>query len=268
MARFPRLLRRNRKKQDTTPDINTHIEESRMGIFEHLAELQKRMVRIFIGLLIGTTIGFFFAGDALDFMRQPYCQIVEQPVDCQLVTLGPTGGIIAYFRIALMIGTILAIPIITYQIMMFVIPGLTKKERRYILGSLPAITGLFLIGTVFAWTILMPPALGFLEGFQPTLFKPEWTADLYLSFVTSLIFWMGVAFEMPLIFFILALIGIVNTKLLRNNWRFAVVGASIAAALITPTIDPVNMFLVMAPLLGLYVASIILVAIAGRITRA
>jgi sec-independent protein translocase protein TatC len=111
----------------------------------------------------------------------------------------------------------------------------------------------------------MPPALGFLQGFQPTLFKPEWTADLYLSFITSLIFWMGVAFETPLIFFVLALLGLVSAGALARNWRVAVVGSSVAAAMITPTVDPVNMILVMGPLMTLYLLSILLVYVGRRI---
>ncbi|PJF33401.1 MAG: twin-arginine translocase subunit TatC, partial [Phototrophicales bacterium] len=119
---------------------------------------------------------------------------------------------------------------------------------------------------LFSWFVLMPPALGFLEGFQPTIFEPEWTADLYLSFVTSLIFWMGVAFQTPLVFFLVSLLGLVSARTLITQWRIAVIGASIAAALITPTIDPVNMFLVMAPLLTLYALSIILVYIGRKIS--
>jgi sec-independent protein translocase protein TatC len=136
-----------------------------------------------------------------------------------------------------------------------------------VLMSLPAVTLLFLVGTAFSWFILMPPALGFLEGFQQNLFRSEWTADLYLSFVTSLIFWMGVAFETPLVFFVLGLLGLVSAMPLIRNWRVAIVGAAVAAAFITPTVDPVNMALVMGPLLALYLMSIGLVFIARRIAR-
>ncbi len=164
-----------------------------------------------------------------------------------------------------MLGAMIAIPVLTYQILMFVVPGLTRRERRYVLLALPIITLLFVVGAAFAWFILMPPALGFLQGFQPTLFKPEWTADLYLSFITSLIFWMGVAFETPLIFFVLALLGLVSAGALARNWRVAVVGSSVAAAMITPTVDPVNMILVMGPLMTLYLLSILLVYVGRRI---
>src|SRR5690606_24683741 len=120
---------------------------------------------------------------------------------------------------------------------------------------------------VFAWYLLIPPALDFLANFQSQIFMVEWTADGYLGFVTSLLFWMGVAFETPLVFFVISVLGFVTARTLLNNWRIAIVGASIAAAMITPTIDPVNMFLVMAPLLTLYLLSILLVVVGSRINR-
>ncbi len=240
-------------------------EELRMGFFEHLGELRDRLIKAVISLVIGTVVGFGLSGPALEVLQEPYCAIRELG-QCELLIIDPTGTIMVFFRVALMIGGILSIPMITYQLLMFILPGLTPREKRYVLFSIPATTVLFLIGTLFSWYVLMPPALGFLEGFQPTVFKPEWTADLYLSFVTSLIFWMGVAFQTPLVFFLISLLGFVSAGTLVRQWRVAVVGASIAAALITPTIDPVNMFLVMAPLLTLYAMSIVLVFIGRRIS--
>jgi len=239
--------------------------ELQMGLLEHLAELRDRMVRAVLALLIGTVIGFFFATQGLQLLQQPYCQLVESPELCRFQLIGPTDGVIVYLQVALLMGGVLSIPLVTYQIVMFVFPGLTKRERRYVLLALPGISILFVVGVLFAWLILLPPALGFLEGFQAQLFKPEWTADLYMNFVLSLVFWMGVAFEIPLVFFVLSLLGVIRAGTLARNWRIAVVGSSVAAALITPTIDPVNMFLVMGPLLGLYALSIVLVAIGNRI---
>ncbi|MCY4538279.1 MAG: twin-arginine translocase subunit TatC [Chloroflexi bacterium] len=239
--------------------------ELRMGFFEHLDELRHRLTRAVISLVVGTGVGFFITDRALDILREPFCRIPTVD-NCELTILDPTGTIIVYFRVALMIGGILSIPMVTYQIMMFILPGLTRKEKRYVVASIPATTALFLIGTVFSWYVLLPPALGFLNNFQPHIFEPEWTADLYLSFVTSLIFWMGVAFQTPLVFFLISLLGFVNSATLIRQWRVAVIGASIAAALITPTIDPVNMFLVMAPLLTLYALSIVLVYFGHRIS--
>ena len=232
--------------------------ELRMGFFEHLDELRQRLTKAVIALVAGTAIGVFLAQPALKLLQEPYCRIPTVD-NCELVILDPTGNILIYFKVALMIGGILSIPMVTYQMLMFILPGLTRKERRYVLLSIPATTALFVIGVFFAWRILMPPALGFLNEFQAEIFEPEWTADGYISFVTSLLFWMGVAFQTPLIFFLISLLGMVSASTLIRQWRIAIVGASIAAAFITPTIDPVNMFLVMAPLLALYCLSIILV---------
>lgn len=237
----------------------------RMGFFDHLTELRNRFLISFLSIAVTTSLGMLVAGPMLEFLMQPYIRLYPDE-GRELVILGPTGGIVSFFRVALMIGGILAIPVITYQILRFVVPGLTKKERRYLFLSLPPITGLFLIGVFFAWLVLMPPAIRFLEGFQEDLFRSEWTADQYLAFVTAILFWMGVAFETPLVFFVLSLLGFVSPRTLVENWRFAVVGAAIAAALITPTVDPVNMFLVMFPLLALYLFSIFLVMIGRRIS--
>lgn len=231
--------------------------ERHMGLLDHLYELRDRLAKAFIALVVGTLIGLFIGEPVLKYLQTPYGRA--------FAVLGPTGGVVAYFRVSLLIGAIISIPIVTYQIMMFVIPGLTPREKRVVLYSLPAIVGLFAVGVLFSWFILIPPALDFLETFASDIFRAEWTADQYLGFVTSLIFWMGVAFEIPLIFFVLGLIGLVGPRNLLNSWRFAVVGSAIAAALITPTVDPVNMMLVMGPLLALFVASILLVGIGNRI---
>jgi len=256
LLKLPLPTRRQIEKSPSAPLV-PQSNELRMGFFEHLNELRGRLMRSFLAVVLGTLVGLITASEVLHYLIRPYAD--------QLSVLGPTGGVVAYFRVSLLVGGIIAIPMITYQVLMFVIPGLTKKEKRTVFLSLPAITGLFLIGVAFSWFVLIPPAISFLNGFEPDLFKSEWTADNYLSFVTSLLFWMGVAFETPLVFFILSLMGLVGARVLIKNWRVAIVGAAVASALITPTVDPVNMSLVMGPLLVLYLLSIILVMVGSRI---
>jgi sec-independent protein translocase protein TatC len=265
-----------RKKSPSSPDDappETATEEvnpalyadgAEMGFLEHLDELRISMFRAAIALVLGTTFGVLVAAPVLEYLIEPYSALYPEQ-GRELLVLGPTGGVVIYFKVGLMLGGIFASPIMTYNLLMFILPALTVKQVRYVQWSMPAIGGLFITGVLFAWFVLIPPAITFLEGFQEDIFRPEWTAGQYISFVTSLLFWMGVAFEIPLIFFVLSLLGLVKSRTLIRNWRGAIVGASIAAAVITPTVDPVNMSLVMGPLLALYVASIVLVSIGRRI---
>jgi len=250
---------------DVQPPSTTFASEgdgAQMGFFDHLGELRDRMLRVVIFLVIALIAMSFFTEPLLIYLLSP-CEAPEGAV-CQLQVLSPTGTIVAYFRVALMSAAILVVPYATYQLMMFILPGLTDKERRIVLTAIPVTTLLFLCGVAFAWFILVPAALPFLQNFLGDVFEPEWTADEYIAFLTALLFWMGVAFEMPVIFFVLARLGIIGPGLLMRNWRLAVVLITIAAALITPTVDPFNMLLVVAPLLVLYVISIFLTAIAYR----
>lgn len=256
-----KLSRRREALPPSEPELDPVEDghELRMSLLEHLDELRQRLLKAAIGLIVGTAVGVLFANQAYQFLLAPYGQ--------RLQIIDPTGSVTNFFRVALLIGAILAIPMITYQVMAFVLPGLTRRERRVVFMALPAITLLFVVGATFSWYLLIPPALNFLAEFQADIFFVEWTADGYLGFVTSLIFWMGVAFETPLVFFVFAFLGFVTPRALIKNWRFAIIGAAAAAAFITPTIDPVNMFLVMAPLLVLYLLSILMVAVGNRVGK-
>lgn len=228
----------------------------RMEFWDHVNDLRKRLTWALLALALGAVVGMMIGTPVMEFLVAPY--------GSRLQALGPTEPVVAYFRVSLMIGAIIALPMVTYQLLAFILPGLKESERRLILWSLLPVTLLFVVGIAFAWGVLIPAALDFLENFAPTLFKPEWTADLYLSFVTSLVFWMGVAFQTPLIFFVLSVMGVVQAKTLREGWRVAVVASAVIAALITPTVDPVNMALVMGPLLTLYLLSIFLAGFGYR----
>jgi sec-independent protein translocase protein TatC len=234
--------------------LSGDVDETPQSLLDHLNELRIRLFRAIIALVLGVLASAVFTSRILKYLIKPY--------GSELQVLGPTESVVMYFRVALLAGAILAIPYITYQLFMFIAPGLTRKEKRYIYLALPATTGLFLTGIAFAWFIMVPTALGFLQDFESDIFRAEWTAERYIAFLTSLLFWIGVAFEMPVVVFVLARLGIVGPRPLIRNWRLAVVLSTIAAALITPTVDPFNMLLVVAPLLALYAVSIGLAAVA------
>src|SRR5262249_26087131 len=132
-------------------------EGARMSFFEHLDELRQRVFKAVLALVVCSGVGVAVATPVLEYLQKPYGQ--------QFLIIEPTGGVVEYFRVALLVGGILSIPVITYQLLMFVVPGLTHKERRYLLYSIPPITVLFLVGVAFAWFILIPPALSFLSNF-------------------------------------------------------------------------------------------------------
>jgi sec-independent protein translocase protein TatC len=221
-----------------------------MPLMGHLRELRNVLIKCAIALAVTTTISFAFTTQILQFLIAPYGSILE--------TIDPTENVTTYFRVALVSGAVLAMPLLIYFIWSFIAPGLEAREKRYVRYVVPGATFLFLLGVTFAWGLMLPAAIGFLSTFEPTIFKTSWRAAAYIPFVTSLLFWIGVAFELPLVIFFLAKLKVVTARKLLSWWRFAVVGAAIVAALITPTVDPFNMALVMAPLVFLYFLSIAL----------
>jgi sec-independent protein translocase protein TatC len=133
---------------------------------------------------------------------------------------------------------------------------LEKHEIKYIGLTIPVAVLLFFTGVAFAWYIMAPAAVGFLSTWQPDIFVQEWRSRNYIPFITSLLFWIGVSFETPLVISILSKMGIVSPRFLIKQWRFAIIIIAIVSAIITPTVDPFNMFLVMLPLIVLYGISI------------
>ena len=225
-----------------------------MGVFEHIDEFRNRLIKAAVVLAITSLLTSVFAGDIIKFLIQPY--------GAKLQTLGPTENVITYFRVALLSGTALAMPVIIYQLLAFVVPGLTRAERRWIIMGMPFATLLFAAGILFAWYVMVPAAVSFLANFRSDLFLNEWTAREYISFVVSVAFWIGLSFQTPLVTFILAKVGLVTPGFPARNWRFAVVIVAVVAAIITPTVDPFNMALLMLPLLALYGLSIVLTMLA------
>lgn len=234
------------------PSKDSIVEQlaGQMTLLEHLEELRDRLIRSAIAVFVCTFIAAAFTNQILTLLITPYGE--------KLQILGPTEGIAIFFRVALTAGLVLAMPYLVYQFLMFILPGLEENEKRYVRWGVPVATLLFLVGVAFAWFILVPTAIGFLSTFQEDIFRAEWQSKQYIPFVTSIVFWIGVSFETPLILFIMTKVGLVTPKFLMKQWRFAVIIIAIIAAMITPTVDPFNMALVMLPLFALYGLSILL----------
>jgi sec-independent protein translocase protein TatC len=230
--------------------------EQREALLVHISHLRQRLIMALAGLAVATAVSFTFSGRLLAFLIAPYGE--------QLQLLGPTEGIEIYFKVSLMVGGILAMPYMLYQLWLFIKPGLEEKERRLVYFFVPTATLLFLAGVAFTWYVLLPAAIMFLSGFLPDVFFAEWRAREYISFTTRFLFWIGVSFEMPLIIYFFARTGLVTGQLLREQWRVAVVLIAVLAAMVTPSVDPITMLLAMGPLLVLYVISILTAQLGQR----
>jgi sec-independent protein translocase protein TatC len=222
---------------------------------EHLKELRQRLVWAVLALLITTGISFVFAKQVLVFMIAPMGDTMPQ-------ALKPTESLGNYMKVALICGVTLAMPVIVYQLGRFLAPGLTKQEKRWLYLLVPGATISFVAGAAFAYFVMLPTAIPFLQGFMSDIIEQSWAIGEYLSFVTSLVFWIGLAFELPLFVFFLAKLGIISPEMLTKNRKYAYLGIAVVAAIITPTVDPLNMLLVMGPLMVLYELGVILAKLA------
>jgi sec-independent protein translocase protein TatC len=229
------------------------------GIFEHINDLRKHIFRALIFLIITTSISFIYTAQIIDFLAKPVGGLQK------LVAIDVTEPIGVFMRVALLTGFTIALPYIIFELWLFVAPGLKKRTRLGSLVTIPVATALFFSGMAFAYFILLPVGIPWLT--QVMGIRTEVRPSSYVQFVTTVLFWIGLAFEFPLIIYFLALVGLVRAKALLDQWRLAVVIIAILAATITPTVDPINMSLVMFPMITLYFISIGLASIAERTRR-
>jgi sec-independent protein translocase protein TatC len=232
-------------------------EEKEMTIWEHLGELRNRLFIALIALLVTTLISFIFADRFIQILAIPMPGGLQS-----LLAIEVTENISVFMKVSLLSGFILSLPFILYELLAYVLPGLTDSERRWVLIAIPLASVFFLIGVAFCYFVMLPAAIPFLTGFLGVKTTPRLSS--YIGFVTNMMFWIGISFELPLLVFILAKLKIVNAKMLLKQWRVAIVVIAVVAAIVTPTPDPVNMSLLMAPLFVLYMLSILFAFLARR----
>ncbi len=252
------------------------------GLAEHLVALRGHLFRSVVALTIATVICFSVSEDLMSLLAVPLGdpaaaaevgnqggvagwleKAMAQGADGldRLQVIEPTEAVGVFMRISLLAGVILALPWIALEIFLFVAPGLMPRSRIVLLLGIPLVSVFFLIGVVFCFFVMLPAGIPFLYTFLG--FKAAWRPSAYFDLVTTLMFWIGVTFEMPLVAYLLAAARLINARQLASVWRFAVVISAVLAAAITPTVDPINMGLVMAPMVLLYVISIFAAMIAG-----
>jgi sec-independent protein translocase protein TatC len=231
------------------------------GLKPHLIELRDRLVKAAVAVGIGTSIGFYIVNSP-NLLGSPLPEfMVKQlaPAGTQLQAVGIGEVFLGYMRIALVVGVILAMPVVVYQLVAFFAPGLLNREKRILYVALPIVTELFLAGVAFGWYFTVPAALEFLLGYGQTAnINTMPTTDSFFGTVATLLLWNGVIFQLPAVMYLLARLGVVTTAWLAETRRYAMVVITIVAALITPTGDPYNLLLLAIPMYLLYELGIIL----------
>lgn len=265
---FPfRALDRFRKFLNTEPEEHPITEifvdiatqkETREMLWDQVEAFRLHLLRAVIALAIAVIAAFWVAEPIMEYLAVPVGGLEK------LQAIQVTEEIGVFMRVAMSVGIAVAFPYIAFEFWLFAAPGLKPREKKLGLVGIPLSTFLFLVGMAFTFYILLPAALPFLGSF--TKIAQFWAAKEYFAFVTGLMIWIGLFFEFPLVIYVLSSMGLVQPKFLAEQWRLAVVIIAILAAAITPTVDPVNMGLVMAPMILLYFISIGLsyIAYAGR----
>jgi len=226
-------------------------KEKKLTLLGHLQEIRRRLVYCVIALIITVAISFFLTDYIIDFLES----YVPEDVDIIFTEVTEMFGV--WFKVCLYSALVMALPFFILQLILFIRPALTRKERAYLYLLMPAILLCFVGGAAFAWYIFLPHALEFLLGFGSRLAEPQIKIGSLISFEVQIIFWMGVVFELPVVTFFLSKIGILNHRWLAKQWKWAFVGSFVIGAAITPTPDPINCTIVSVPVFLLYLLGIL-----------
>jgi sec-independent protein translocase protein TatC len=242
----------------STAAVRTALEEQMAGMsfLEHLEELRSRIIKALLAVGVGFVACWYYAERIFGYMQRPIMAALHNHhLDEKLVYLNPTEPFNMYLKVGFIAGLFFASPFVLYQLWAFVAPGLYRNERRYVIPFMVFSVGLFVAGGFFGYRVVYPAALDFLIGygaqFQPMITIGEYT-DLFLTIIVGL----GIIFELPILVFFLALMGVISAGWMWRNLRYSILVIFIIAAIVTPTTDIMNMCLFAAPMVALYIMSI------------
>lgn len=227
-----------------------------MGFLDHLEELRKRIIHSLVAVAVGFGACWGFRERIYNIMQRPIMDALHKNgLPEKLVYLNPTDPFNLYLKIAALAGLFLTSPYVLYQLWMFISPGLYRREKRYVVPFMVSTIALFTGGGYFGYRIVYPRALDFLIRFGSQM-QPMITVGEYTKLFLSIVLGMGVIFEMPILVFFLAFMGIMSPGFMIKNFRYAIMIIFIIAAIVTPTPDAMNMCIFAAPMVGLYAVSI------------
>ena len=220
-------------------------EGDEMALSEHIEEFSQRIVFCIINLILSTLLCFSNVKDIVKVFQAP-------AIGVKFLQFAPGEYFFASFKIALFSGILISSPIILYQLLLYLIPGLTKNERNIILPVSVGSGVLFFCGLLLSYFFLVPAALNFFISYGSEVVEPFWSFDQYFDFIAVLMFATGLSFQVPAIQVVLGLLGIVSGKTMLSYWKYVIVSCTIIAAIITPSTDPITQLLMSTALLTLY----------------
>ena len=227
-------------------------------MLEHLDELRRRLIACVTAVVVGILVSIIPI-PGFDSITHFVVNLLAKRAPAErLLTLGPGEGFFTFLEVSVLIGIALAMPVIIYQLLAFVAPALYENEKKYLYMAVPGVTLSFACGVLFCYYLMLPFAIAFLGGFATDVFNPQWSAERYLDFVTTFLFWVGLTFELPIVMYFLSKLGVVSAQRLASFRKYAFVLAFVAGAIITPTPDPINQTIVSLPIYFLFELGVIL----------
>ena len=237
-------------------------EDLKMSLTEHLIELRKRLTNSLIAIGIGFFVCYFFKDWLFSVLTKPLTNAL--PKSSYLIYTGLTQAFFTYMKIAFFASLILTSPFIIYQVWKFISPALLPNEKKYVVPFVACSTALFLSGVLFGYFVVLPPAFEFFVSFNNDYLRAMISFSDYLSFLVTFLLGFGLSFQLPILIFFLAKLGIVTDKLLSKNRKYAILLIFIVAAVLTPSPDALSQVLMAIPLLFLYEVSIFVAKFSGK----
>lgn len=241
----------------TLADDGDVLDDVEMSLFDHLEELRQRIFVSLIAIVVCIIGCFVYVKPLVQFLEVPAAGV-------KFLQLAPGEYFFVSIKVAGYSGLILAAPVVLYEVVAFVLPGLTRREKRFLAPVVLGSSVLFLGGLAFAYALLIPAALNFFISYGAEVVEQAWSIDRYFEFVLLLMFSTGLAFQIPVVQALLGFLGIVSSKTMLAAWKYVLLGAAILGAVITPSTDPLTQSLLGGAVLGLYFGGIGIVKLLGK----
>jgi sec-independent protein translocase protein TatC len=226
-----------------------------MSLGQHLVELRRRLMISGLGVLLGGVGGWFLAPLVWDRLREPIQVIAAAHHQASINYPSITSSFDIQFQVSLMLGIVISSPLWLYEIFAFLVPGLNRRERKYIFGFFFSAIPLFLAGCTVGW-LVVPRLVELMVGFVPGQDTAIIDARYYLDFVLKLILASGIAFVLPVFLVLLNFVGVLQAKTILKGWRWAILAITVFTAIATPAADPLSMLMLAAPMIVLYFAAV------------